>query len=133
MVCFLLLALAGGAFVRAAPPSSAPPKEPARIEITVSPESVSPGGSADVTLRLTPKSGIRINRYPKIKLTVSEQEGLRGDAEVAIGDDAPPPPEHKGGNYFETVDPVRLRIDLHSRLPKRAARCSQSETQSPGR
>jgi hypothetical protein len=108
----LPVALAAGAYALAAPPSSGPPKEPAKIEITVSPDAVSPGDSAEVTLRLTPKSGIEINRYPKIKLTVPEQDGLGGEAEVSIGDDAPPPPDHKGGNYFETVDPVKLEIDL---------------------
>ena len=39
----------------------------------------------EVTLRLAPKSGIRINRYPKIKLTVPEASGLVGEAEAAIG------------------------------------------------
>jgi len=111
-VFFLLIALDAGALCLAAPPSSGPPKEPARIEIAVSPDSVSPGESAEVTLRLTPKTGIQVNRYPKIKLTVPEQDGLNGEAEVSMGDDAPPPPDHEGGNYFDEIDPVKLQIDL---------------------
>jgi len=91
-----------------------PPAEPAKIEISVTPKIVPAGGSAEATLRLTPIEGVTINRYPKITLTIAAQEGLVGGAESAIGNDAPPPPEQSGGNYFDKVDPLRIEIAVDS-------------------
>jgi hypothetical protein len=98
------LAAAGGA--------AKPPAEPAKIEISVSPESVPAGGEAEATLQLTPIDGVTINKYPKISLKIAPQEGLVGGAESAIGDDAPPPPEQTGGNYYDKVDPLRIKIPI---------------------
>jgi len=106
----LLLFAAGGLALAAVP--NGPPAEPARVEISVSPESVSAGGQAEVTLRLTPKSGIRINRYPKIKLTVPSAAGLSGEAEVALGNDGPPPADQMESNYFDEIDPLYLRLAI---------------------
>jgi hypothetical protein len=90
-----------------------PPAEPAKIEISVAPESVSPGGRAEATLRLAPIDGVVINRYPKITLKVAEREGFVRQAETAVGNDTPPPPDDKSGsNYFDKVDPVRLTLNL---------------------
>jgi hypothetical protein len=110
LVC-LLFTLATG---QAAVPSeqAKPPAEPAKIRIAVSPDRVPVGGSAEVTLQLAPKAGIKINRYPKIKLVVPEQPGLTKQAEAAIGNDRPPPPGKIEANYYDTVDPVTLRIEL---------------------
>jgi hypothetical protein len=111
----LLFAVATG---QAAVPSeqAKPPAEPAKIRIAVSPESVPVGGSAEIRLQLAPKSGIKINRYPKIKLVLPEQPGLAKPAEAAIGNDGPPPPGKSEANYYETVDPVTLRIELDPTL-----------------
>ena len=107
-----LLAVGLCAVALAAPPADKPPKEPARIQIDVTPEAVPAGGRASVTLQLAAKSGITINRYPKIKLTVPEQDGIAGAAEVSIGNDGPPPADDSEANYFDTVDPLELQFDL---------------------
>jgi hypothetical protein len=107
----LLLLVAAGSVAMAALPSE-PPAEPARVEISVAPESVSPGGEAEVTLRLTPKSGIKINRYPQIKLAVPGVDGLAVEAEVSLGNDAPPPAGQMESNYFDEIDPLRLQLAI---------------------
>jgi hypothetical protein len=107
----LLLVIAGGVAL-AAVQAPGIPAEPARIDISVSPESLSAGGEAEVTLRLTPKSGIRINRYPKIKLSVTGVDGLCGMAEAALGNDTPPPAGQMESNYFDIVDPLQLRLPI---------------------
>jgi len=96
-------------------PPKSPPKEPARVELSVSP--ASPGGEARVTVRLQPAEGIKINRYPKIKLKVPGKPGLVDAAEAAVGSTAPPPPERIEANYFKTVDPVELTLVVDSRAP----------------
>jgi hypothetical protein len=93
--------------------SPKPPAHPAVIAVSVEPESLSPGGRAEATLTLAPMEGVVINRYPKITLKVAESLGVVRAAEAAVGNDAPPPPDDKSGsNYFDTVDPVRLTLQL---------------------
>jgi len=89
-----------------------PPKNPAEIRISVSPDTVAPGKPAQVTLTIAPKDGIKIARYPQIKLQVPESEGLVGEAEIRIGSAEPPPPEKLETNYWKTVDPVELTLTL---------------------
>ncbi len=87
-----------------------PIKEPAKVVVVVVPESAAPGAESVVTVRLTPAPGIKINRYPKIKLKVPAQEGLVDGGEAAIGSSEPPPPERIETNYYKTVDPVELTL-----------------------
>jgi len=109
-----LLAVAASAAVTlgllAAPPRV--PKNPATITIDVAPAAVSAGGQTEVTLRLEAKEGIKIARYPQIKLKVSAQEGLVGQAESRIGSNKPPPPDKLSTNYWGDVDPVTLTLEL---------------------
>jgi len=100
----------------AAPPRV--PKEPATITIDVTPEALSAGGQAEVTLKLEAKQGIKIARYPQIKLQVPAQQGLVDEAETRIGSSQPPPPDKLSTNYWGTVDPVTLTLDLdHALVP----------------
>lgn len=89
-----------------------PPQNPARIEVRVSPEPTSPGDQVEVSVRLDPLDGIKINRYPKIQLSVPATEGLVAAAEVSVGNDAPPPPDRLEANYFKTVDPLILTLNV---------------------
>ena len=108
----LLLGPALAAAPAAAGSNAKPPAEPARIEVRVSPQEVSAGSESLVSLRLTPASGIKINRYPKIKLKIEAQPGLIGAAEAAVGNSEPPPPDRIESNYFSTVDPVEVALRL---------------------
>lgn len=98
------VALAGPGASRDAPP--------AKIAVEVAPETAGAGATFEVTLRLTPRSGIKINRYPKISLRVAEVPGLVQAGEAAVGNDKAPPPDRLDDNYFEQVDPVRLTLTL---------------------
>ena len=109
---FSLLALVALLAVLPAVASPKPPENPADIAISVSPEAAVPGGDAQVTLRLTPIDGVKINRYPKIKLQVPASEGLVEESEVAVGNDAPPPPDQSKSNYFDEVEPLNLPLKL---------------------
>ena len=105
------MALLLSATFLAAQPAKAP-KEPAKLNISVSPESVEPGARASVTVRLVPKDGVKINRYPKIKLQVPAEQGLVLESNVEMGDAKPPPPDKMDTNYYKVVDPVELMMTL---------------------
>jgi hypothetical protein len=110
-----LVALSSVGFLAAQP--ARPPKEPAKLEISVAPDALEAGGLATITVRLHPKDGIKINRYPKIKLEVSETPGLVHEAKVEMGDAKPPPPEKMSTNYYKEVDPVELELRLDAEAP----------------
>lgn len=96
----------------------APKGDPAVISIAVAPESVAPGGEAAVTVRLLPASGIKINKYPRIKVIVPEKPGLVAASEVSLGNDAAPPPDKLETNYFKNIDPLLLKLKLDAAAPK---------------
>jgi hypothetical protein len=93
-----------------------PPENPAKITLEVAPEVVAPGGDARVTVQLAPIDGIKIARYPQIKLKVPAQEGLTGEALATIGSAKPPPPDKLATNYWKDVDPVVLTLQLDDSL-----------------
>jgi len=87
-----------------------PPAMPAEVTVRVAPVTAAPGERVRVRLDLAPIPGVKINRYPKVALRVAEVAGLVGEASVAVGNDAPPPPDKAGKNYFEGFD--GLEVDL---------------------
>lgn len=94
----------------------APPTEPAKLHVTVAPQTVSPGGEVEVTVRLAPGPGIKINRYPKMKLQVAAQAGLVAAAEAAVGSKELPPLDKPEANYYKSVDPVALKFVLDPKV-----------------
>jgi hypothetical protein len=87
---------------------------PVAVSIEVAPAAVAPGADAEVTVKLRPKAGIHLNRYPKIKLKVPATPGLVEAAEGTIGNPAPPPADKLDANYYgDPVDPlvVTLHVD----------------------
>ena len=107
---FLPLALIS---LGAAPPDARPPAEPAKIRISVAPTAVPPGGRAEVALDLAAAPGVKINRYPKIRLSVAPRAGVVRGGDATLGHDAPPPLDAAGTNYFgETIDPIRLPLEV---------------------
>ena len=89
-----------------------PPQNPAKITVSVSPKSVAPGAQAEITLTIDPISGIKINRYPQIKLKVPGQQGLVGEAETAIGSKTPLPLDDQGSNFWKKVEPLNLTLTV---------------------
>jgi hypothetical protein len=93
-------------------PSPKPPKEPAKLSLKISPDSVKAGGEVTATLTIKPKPGIKLNQYPKISLKVAAVDGLVGDAVVKLGNDAPPADGDLTKNYFKSIDPLVLTLAL---------------------
>jgi hypothetical protein len=86
---------------------------PLNVAVSVAPQTVSAGAETSVTVRLDPKPGIKLNKYPKIKLQVPAVSGLVAAAEISMGNPAPPPADQLDANYFHgTVDP--LTVTLHT-------------------
>ena len=106
------------AVVLAAAPGSIPAGENASLKILVEPNPVTAGAETKVTAQLVPNAGIKINKYPKIKLAVAEQAGLVAPAEGSVGAAAPPPPEDLESNYFKTIDPVSVPLKLDPKAAK---------------
>lgn len=102
--------LAGVELAVAAPAPSASGSEPAAYRIEVSPASVAPGETVEVRLLLEPAAGIKINKYPKIRLKIPAAPGVVGEAEGSVGSDAAPPPDQLESNYFKSLDPVRATV-----------------------
>lgn len=94
-----------------------PPKVPAAIRVTVDPETSPAGEKVAVLLALEPIEGVKINRYPQIKLEVEARAGLVGRARAVAGDDVPPPVEKMQSNYFDKIEPLRLALDVDAAAP----------------
>jgi len=90
------------------------PDSPVTVTVSVAPGSVTAGGDATATVSLVPKPGIKLNKYPKIKIQIPASEGLVAAAEASIGNAAPPAADKLDANYFHgTVDPLKVsfRVD----------------------
>lgn len=105
LACFLCGSLGTGRTAAAAKP----PEHPAKISVSVEPSPLEAGGQARVTVSVEPIAGVKINRYPQVRLQVAGQAGLVGPSEAAVGDAAP---ASDGGpvapRYFDKVEPLRL-------------------------
>ena len=88
-----------------------PPEHPAELEVKVEGKAA-PGGTLALELSLSPKDGIKINKYPKIKFTVPAQDGVPFEAETRLGNDEPPSPDAMDKNYFKKIAPLGLEIGL---------------------
>jgi hypothetical protein len=107
-------------FADAAPAGAGPSAEaPIKVTVAVSPTTIGPGSDASVTVKLDPKPGIKMNKYPKIKLQVPAVPGLVGAAEQTLGNPAPPPADQLESNYFHgAVDPLTLTLHLDGHAAK---------------
>jgi len=100
-----------------------------KIAVSVAPQPVGAGSDASVTVKIDPKPGIKMNKYPKIKLQVAAVEGLIGAAEQSLGNPAPPPADQLDANYFHGgVDPlsVTLHVDAHAAAGRHEIRAKLS-------
>jgi len=105
----------------AGPPGNPKPAgDPAKLVVTVTPPSAAPGEAVEVVVRVEPNPGIKVNRYPKMKLQVPAAAGLVGEAEASVGASEMPPLEHAEKNYYTTVDPVSVKVSVDPKAPKGA-------------
>ena len=103
------------AIVTAAAPASSADAPPVTVSIAVDPKPAAAGSDVAVTVRLAPKEGIKLNKYPKIKLQLPAEPGVAAAAEASIGNTAPPPADHLDANYYTgEVDPLVVKVHLDS-------------------
>ncbi len=102
------------------PGATKPAGDPAKLVVTVNPAAAAPGQQVEVVVRVEPNPGIKVNRYPKMKLQVPATAGLVGEAEVSVGASEMPPLEQAEQNYYKTVDPVTVKVSVDPKAPKGA-------------
>ena len=116
VVCLLVLAVStrvAGAGVSAAS------EAPVRVAVAVSPGAVGAGSETSVTVRLDPKPGIKLNKYPKIKIQIPAVPGLVAAAEQSVGNPAAPPADQMETNYFHgSVDPLTIALHVDPQAAK---------------
>jgi hypothetical protein len=117
-----LLVLAGlpsaGSTPAAAAGAPKPAGDPAKLVITVTPSTVQAGEDVEVSVRVEPNPGIKVNRYPKMRLQVPASAGLVAEAEASVGAAQMPPMEKAEANYYKTVDPVTLKVAVDPKAAK---------------
>lgn len=118
-VSSVLVLAVSAAWAGPSPGRTDPSDTPVKVVISVSPDAVAAGAEAAVTVKLEPKSGIKLNRYPKIKLQIPAAEGLASAAEGSMGNPGPPPPDKLEANYYHgTVDPLVVKVHLEASASK---------------
>ena len=89
-----------------------PPKKPATVNVAVATEGVAPGEPAELVFTVVPAEGVKINRYPKIKVRVEAVDGLVGEAATEYGNAKPPPANDMESNYFKKPEPIVVDLQL---------------------
>lgn len=108
-----LPALAGStlfavAFVFAAPTT---PDIDLKIQVSVPKKPVATGAEGEAVVTLTAPSGVHLNRYPPIRLTLEKSPPLVfPQTEIKVGLEKMP--EDIETNPFEKVDPIRVRFHV---------------------
>lgn len=114
---FLGIALCCALPAWAAGPSGNEP--PVNVEVAVSPEAVGAGAEASVVVKIETKPGIKMNKYPKIKLQIPAVPGLTEGAEQSLGNPGPPPADKMETNYFKGgIDPIKVTLRLDPQAGK---------------
>jgi hypothetical protein len=115
---FTILIVAVSASAAAAG-DAAPPSPPVKVTVAVSPTAVGAGSDASITVKLDPLPGIKMNKYPKIKLQVPAVPGLVDGGEQSLGNQGPPPADQLDANYFHGgIDPLTLKLHVDAQAVK---------------
>ena len=86
---------------------------PVQVSVSVEPATLAAGSDARVTLKLVPNTGIKLNKYPKIKIVVPAAAGLVAESEASIGNAAPPSADDLEANYYHgSVDPLSVSVHV---------------------
>jgi hypothetical protein len=92
---------------------------PVTVAVEVSPGTVGPGSDASVRVRLEPKPGIKMNKYPKIRLLIPGVPNLVASAEASVGSPTMPPADQLETNYYHgSVDPLEVRLHVDAKAGK---------------
>jgi hypothetical protein len=108
-----------GAFLAGLPLAAQvkPPAEPAKVRVSIDPQVVAAGERTEVTVALDPMEGVRIARYPGVKVRIDGQAGLVAEQQLVAGDTKPPAPDALDRNYFDRLEPLRLSLQLEAGAP----------------
>jgi len=120
IVIAVALVAIGASAAGASPQTATTASDPqVKIAVTVSPEPAAAGSDTAVTVKLETKPGIKMNKYPKIKVHVPAVEGLVGLAEESVGNPGPPAADQLDANYFHGgIDPLTLTLHLDPHAAK---------------
>jgi hypothetical protein len=89
--------------------AAAIPDVDVKIQVALAPGPVKAGSKSEAVVTLTPPSGIHINQYPPIRLTLENAPPVIFEHDsYKVGLDAMPDPPEK--NPFQTVDPIKVRF-----------------------
>lgn len=92
--------------------ASAKPSEiDIKVLVSVPNGPIAAGGEGEAVVTLTAPSGVHINRYPPIRLTVEPNPPISfPQATLKVGLDAMP--KNMDENSFDTVDPIHLKFHV---------------------
>lgn len=80
-----------------------------KIQVALAPGAVKAGSKSEAVVTLTPPSGIHINQYPPIRLTLESAPPVIFEPDsYKLGLDAMPDNPEK--NPFKTIDPIKVRF-----------------------
>jgi hypothetical protein len=86
---------------------------PVKWAVSVAPAAVPAGSEASATVTLVPKAGIKLNKYPKIKLQIPASAGVVDAAEGSMGNAAPPSADNLDANYYHgDVEPLIVKFHV---------------------
>jgi hypothetical protein len=110
---FLVAAIAAGHAPAPSAADSGSTEAPVKWTVTVAPAPVAAGGDGAATVTLVPKAGIKLNKYPKIKLQIPASAGLIDAAEGSMGNAAPPSADNLDANYYHgEVEPLTIKFHV---------------------
>ena len=110
---FLLGLLLGLPWAGASAADSNGADAPVKLVVSVDPAEVAAGSFASATIKLVPRAGIKLNKYPKINLQIPAAAGLVDAAEGSMGNAAPPSADNLDANYYHgEVDPLTVKLHL---------------------
>jgi hypothetical protein len=89
--------------------AAAVPDVDLKIDIALAPGAVKAGSKSEAVVTLTPPSGIHVNQYPPIRLTLESAPPVIFEPDsYKLGLDAMPDNPEK--NPFKTIDPIKVRF-----------------------
>lgn len=80
-----------------------------KIQVALAPGAVKAGSKSEAVVTLTPPSGIHVNQYPPIRLTLESAPPVIFEPDsYKLGLDAMPDNPEK--NPFKSIDPIKVRF-----------------------
>ena len=109
VLCFVLLVAFAAAPLALGIPK--PPDLDLKINIAVPQQAVATGAEAEAVVSITPPAGVKLNKYPPIRVTVEGNPPIEFEqTTVKVGLDEMP--ENAELNHFDTIEPIHLKFKV---------------------